>query len=78
MKLVVEIQEYQGKVGVLSYFKADDEFDVVHNPLNQAEEVARLGEVAQEIERMAKAYYSKDKALMPKVLKKSDKDPSTE
>lgn len=78
MKLIVEVVEYKGKGGVLAYLRSDEDADMVYDPIRQAEEVARLAEVAKEIEKTVDAYYSKDSGLMPKVLKKSDKDPLTE
>lgn len=78
MKLIVEVTEFKGEVEVYQYFKSDSEESRYTTLAQQAESVARLAEVAPEIEKTVSAYYSQDKALMPKVLKKSDKEPVME
>lgn len=56
---MVEVVEYKGKGGVLAYLQSDEAEDRVYDPIQQAEEVARLAEVAKEIEKAVKAYYAK-------------------
>lgn len=70
MKLIVEVNEYKDQCSTCAYLKSDSEEDMVYDPIGQAENVARLCEVAKEIEKTAKAYYARESALMPKVSKK--------
>lgn len=60
MKLIVEVSDYLGEVDVYQYFKSDPDESRVVGLTQQAESVARLAEVAKEIEKTAKAYYAKN------------------
>lgn len=82
MKLIVSIEEtIDSKSAVvrscLHPTDGEKHLGQTYNNFSQAEEVARLTEVAQEIEKTVNAYYSKDRGLMPRVAKKSSTDPRT-
>lgn len=82
MKLVIEINETSDGLGVVSQCvirpSSDEErLGQSLNNFSQANQVARLTEVAQEIKKAVNAYYSKDVGLMPRVEKKSSTEPRT-
>lgn len=60
MKLIVEVNDYLGEVDVYQYFKSDPEESRTVKLTKQAESVARLAEVAKEIETAVMAYYAKE------------------
>ncbi|MCM1066422.1 MAG: hypothetical protein NC418_02475 [Muribaculaceae bacterium] len=51
----------------MTYLKSDDHEDMIYDPVLQAENVARLAEVANEIVKAVESYYSKDERLRPEV-----------
>ena len=82
MKLILSIEEKYDKQGAVLGFcirqtNEEERFGQVYNDFSQAEEVARLTEIAQEVEKTVNAYYSKDRGLMPIVEKKSSTEPRT-
>ncbi len=72
MRLILSIEELQDGSGAFVHScirPTDDEerFGQVHTTFSQADEVARLTEVAQEVEKAVNAYYSKE--VFPSVIK---------
>ncbi len=64
MKLILLVEERDDKQGAVVYScvrptDEEERFGQVHNNLSQANQVARLTEVAQEVEKVVNAYYSK-------------------
>lgn len=82
MKLVIEIDETSDGLGAVSQYvirpsPEEERFGQSLNNFSQANQVARLTEVAQEVKKVVNAYYSKDVGLMPRVEKKSSTEPRT-
>lgn len=82
MKLVIEITETSDVSGavtqcVICPSSGEEKLGQSLNNFSQANQVARLTEVAQEIKKTVNAYYSKDIGLMPRVAKNSSTDPRT-
>lgn len=63
MELIVEVSDRLGEVDVYQYFKSAPDESRVVELTQQAESVARLAEVAKEIEKTVKAYYAKNKRI---------------
>lgn len=79
MKLVIEIGETSDDLGVVSQCVIsnspdEEKFGQTLNNFSQANQVARLTEVAQEVKKAVSSYYSK--GCFPRVRKhNSDKTP---
>lgn len=72
MKLVIEIGETSDAMGVVSQCVIlpsldEEKFGISLNNFSQANQVARLTEVAQEVEKAVSSYYSKE--CFPRVRK---------